>query len=374
MRAILALYSSRAHAAQFTIPVMYRSPTPARRCSRRSRAGHAGDRGDLARGRRRDRIFDRAHARGVRHQRRARHDRHRRRRHARRRRRVRAAGLSRALSRDHRRGGRRWRRPTGGSTTSPEHVVREHACLRFGAHLAERFGLRARDGADHRLPRLLRRARRRSAGARRRSGDADRDGGARPVRRLDVARTDRGGARAHGGARGAAARIRSGFAWGPAAETCGGCAWLYVGGRGAPVARCRQSRAGGRRRSADRAGTPRLRALGAARRLPALRRLLPRGLSLGHRLGARSGRLEGARPDRPPRAPLRDPPRRASAARRSKVGAPGATPRYACTIYDNRPQPLPRVRGRRAALPRCAPARRALRESGSGVPARWTQR
>ncbi len=32
-----------------------------------------------------------------------------------------------------------------------------------------------------------------------------------------------------------------GFALGPAGETCGGCAWRYLGGRGAAVERCRQS-------------------------------------------------------------------------------------------------------------------------------------
>src|SRR5205085_2185623 len=32
-----------------------------------------------------------------------------------------------------------------------------------------------------------------------------------------------------------------GFPWGPASETCGSCAWLYVGGRGPGVERCRQA-------------------------------------------------------------------------------------------------------------------------------------
>jgi hypothetical protein len=36
-------------------------------------------------------------------------------------------------------------------------------------------------------------------------------------------------------------RHPSGFALGPARETCGTCAWRYLGGRGAPVERCRQS-------------------------------------------------------------------------------------------------------------------------------------
>jgi len=32
-----------------------------------------------------------------------------------------------------------------------------------------------------------------------------------------------------------------GFAWGPAAQSCGSCAWFYRGGRGPAVGRCRQS-------------------------------------------------------------------------------------------------------------------------------------
>src|SRR5436190_1437672 len=32
-----------------------------------------------------------------------------------------------------------------------------------------------------------------------------------------------------------------GLGFGPADETCGSCAWRYVGGRGTPVERCRQS-------------------------------------------------------------------------------------------------------------------------------------
>ncbi|HEY2900654.1 MAG TPA: hypothetical protein VGL59_08775 [Polyangia bacterium] len=43
-----------------------------------------------------------------------------------------------------------------------------------------------------------------------------------------------------------------GFAWGPANETCGSCAWLYVGGRGRPVARCRQKNAAAKNDSAGR--------------------------------------------------------------------------------------------------------------------------
>jgi hypothetical protein len=38
-----------------------------------------------------------------------------------------------------------------------------------------------------------------------------------------------------------AAKHPTGFAPGPPGETCGSCAWRYVGGRGGPVERCRQS-------------------------------------------------------------------------------------------------------------------------------------
>ncbi len=50
------------------------------------------------------------------------------------------------------------------------------------------------------------------------------------------------------------ARHPIGFLWGPAGETCGSCAWLYLGGRGAPVARCRQTAPTVGRRRADGAG------------------------------------------------------------------------------------------------------------------------
>ena len=39
----------------------------------------------------------------------------------------------------------------------------------------------------------------------------------------------------------AAAAHPLGFPLGPPGETCGSCAWVYDGGRGTPVTRCRQS-------------------------------------------------------------------------------------------------------------------------------------
>ena len=58
------------------------------------------------------------------------------------------------------------RKPDWGLDNVPEHAVREHACLRVQARLADRFGLRARDGADDAVPRLLRVVAARSVAAR----------------------------------------------------------------------------------------------------------------------------------------------------------------------------------------------------------------
>ena len=226
--------------------------------------------------------------------------------------------------------------PDWGLDNVAEHTVREHACLRFGAHLAERFGLRAAMA-----PTTDYRTYYDALAADPLAPDGD------PATPIAIAArvrfeastwrgTDRGGAGAHRGARGGASS-----------------AGIPLGTGGRELRRVRlalrrrarraggalpASRADGGRRSADRAGASRLRALGAARRLPALRGLLPRGLSLRHRLGARSGRLEGAclivREGH--RFEIRREKERCAAL---EVGAPGATPRYACTIYDNRPNP-----------------------------------
>ncbi len=285
----------------------------------------------------RDRIFDRAHARGVRHQRRARHDRHRRRRHTRRRRRVRAAASFTSSVTRSPKGRAPWHRRTGGSTTSPSTpcastpVCGSARIWRIASGCARRWRRPPTTArTTTRSPPIrwrLMGIRRRRSRSRRANGSTLRPGARRSRRRSRERRCSRG------------PRHPLGFPWGPAAETCGGCAWLYVGGRGAPVARCRQARADGGRRRADRAGASRLRALGAARRLPALRGLLPRGLSLGHRLGARSGRLEGARPDRARGPPLRDPPRRG--ALRGAEGRCSRARRRATPARSTRTGPAP---------------------------------
>lgn len=126
----------------------------------------------------------------------------------------------------------------------PEHVVREHACLRLQAHLADRFGLRApmapttpyrdyyaslpRDPFDGAADGDGAAARATAAGAR-----FDASSWRVPVESALAATA------AAIAARPAAHPL--GFALGPAAESCGTCAWLYEGGRGVAVARCRQS-------------------------------------------------------------------------------------------------------------------------------------
>ena len=139
--------------------------------------------------------------------------------------------------------------PTGASTTRRGDVVREHACLRVQAHLADRFGLRAADGADDAdTARTTTALPARSAGQRRRPGDE----AARAPRALPIA----GARRARFGAVGVAARtIERGAGAETAAAICArtakppaaparlrarsrrrrpaaACAWLYVGGRG----------------------------------------------------------------------------------------------------------------------------------------------
>jgi Putative zinc- or iron-chelating domain len=141
-------------------------------------------------------------------------------------------------------------RPDWGlDNTGPRDVVREHACLRLQAHLADAHGLRAamapttdyRGYHDTLPPAPL----------------ADGDDPAIPFAREAAARADAAPwreplqealaatARELGPTvAGASVTMHPlGMPLGPAAETCGSCAWLYVGGRGKPVERCRQAAA-----------------------------------------------------------------------------------------------------------------------------------
>lgn len=136
-------------------------------------------------------------------------------------------------------------KPDWGLDNVPEHTVREHACLRLQASLADRFGLR-----DEMAPTTPYRAYYLAL-----SSDPLRDaheGGDGQAASLSAAACGRFDASSWrlsieaALAETAAAIAPSGvhplgFSLGPAAETCGTCAWVYEGGRGGAVTRCRQS-------------------------------------------------------------------------------------------------------------------------------------
>jgi len=134
--------------------------------------------------------------------------------------------------------------PDWGLDNIPEHAVREHACLRVMARLAEGFGLRAvmapttpyREYYAALPPYPLE------------STPGDHEAADRAT--AACMRFDASAWRApieHALAETAAAiglaggKHPLGFALGPTAESCGTCAWLYDGGRGPAVPRCRQS-------------------------------------------------------------------------------------------------------------------------------------
>jgi hypothetical protein len=228
------------------------------------------------------------------------------------------------------------RLPDWGLDNVAAHVVREHACLRFAAHLAERFGLRA-----VMAPTTDYRAYHDALPADPLAADGD---PATAIAHATRTRFDASPWRApieQALARTAVlAEIRHplGFSWGPAGETCGGCAWLYVGGRGAPVARCRQTAPavgdGARTEPASRACVrweppvdchdcgaccrEAYHSVTVSVRDPVVWQEPALVVRQGHRFEIR-----------------REGPRCAAL----KVGDPGASPRYACTIYENRPKP-----------------------------------
>lgn len=148
----------------------------------------------------------------------------------------------------------------------PRDVAGEHACLRLQIHLSEPFGLR---GAM--APTTEYRAYHDAVVGDPLGDPADdasaqavilaREAIARPESRpwLDALRSALRATRVWLDARAAeaaAARERHavGFPYGDTNETCGSCAWRYLGGPGRPVERCRQSAAGdgiGLRTSSD---------------------------------------------------------------------------------------------------------------------------
>jgi Fe-S-cluster containining protein len=142
----------------------------------------------------------------------------------------------------------------GLDNTGPRDVAREHACLRLQAHLSDPYGLRALmaptteyRGYYQQLPA--------APLDDDYAGDDDsaraivvaRAAAMRAVRApwraaLDGALAETAEALAARGVPGARpARHPLGLPLGSAGESCGSCAWLYVGGRGTPVERCRQT-------------------------------------------------------------------------------------------------------------------------------------
>jgi hypothetical protein len=130
----------------------------------------------------------------------------------------------------------------------PRDAVREHACLRLQVHLAGPHGLRALmaptteyrayhdalpdaplgDGEDPAIPVA------REAAAR---------AGAPPWREPLQEALEATAAMLAAGPSAASGLNPLGLPLGPAGHTCGTCAWLYVGGRGKGVERCRQAAA-----------------------------------------------------------------------------------------------------------------------------------
>jgi hypothetical protein len=139
-------------------------------------------------------------------------------------------------------------RPDWGLDNVPEHTVREHACLRLQAEIAGRFGLR-----EPMAPTTPYRTYYRALPADPMSDDGGGAGDGDPaaaiareaLRRFDASPwrgpIEDALALSAAAARDAAGQHPLGFGLGPARETCGSCAWLYVGGRGPAVSRCRQS-------------------------------------------------------------------------------------------------------------------------------------
>jgi hypothetical protein len=132
------------------------------------------------------------------------------------------------------------------AAVGPADVVREHACLRLSAYLADAYGLRdvlapttdyrpyhdalpaapLGDGDDPAIPIA------RAAAAR--AGAAPWAGPLAAALAATALALGRGGA---------PALHPVGLPLGRSDETCGSCAWLYVGGRGKGVERCRQAAA-----------------------------------------------------------------------------------------------------------------------------------
>jgi hypothetical protein len=246
--------------------------------------------------------------------------------------------------------------PDWGLENIPEHTPREHACLRVQAHIADRFGLRAlmAPTTPYRtyyaaLPRdplaeLGDDGEPSEAAVVRVACDAvarfDRSPWRAPVEEA-LAATAALLARAAANIEAPRALHSLGFALGPVDQSCGTCAWRYVGGRGTPVVRCRQSAPAngvgdGARVADDMPACVRWEAPVDCRTCGACCREAYHSVTVsvrdpvvwqepalierhGHRFEIRR---EGAR----------------CAALQVDAGADGAGARYGCTIYEHRPR------------------------------------
>ncbi len=241
------------------------------------------------------------------------------------------------------------RQPDWGLDNIPAHTVREHACLRLQAYLAGRFGLRAlmAPTTPYRAyyAMLPRDPLADDADA---TGDDDAGVRARAALQrfeqsswrapLEAALSET--AAAVVAAQALAAAHPLGFPLGPASESCGSCAWLYVGGRGPGVARCRQSapaNGDGMRTERSHPACARWEAPVDCQDCGACCREAYHSVTVSMRdpvvwqepqLIVRHGTRFEIR---------RDGPRCAALHVDSDASAPAA--RYACTIYDNRPRP-----------------------------------
>jgi hypothetical protein len=144
-------------------------------------------------------------------------------------------------------GEERWTAPDWGLDNTTNHDdVREEACLRLQAHLAGLAGLRV-----EMTPTTEWRSYYRALAATPLIAEsADREqacalaaAGAALARRkgIEGVLSEALSATAALGRAQQEARHPLGGAFGPATETCGSCAWRYVGGRGVAVERCRQT-------------------------------------------------------------------------------------------------------------------------------------
>jgi hypothetical protein len=142
------------------------------------------------------------------------------------------------------------RKPDWGLDNAPAHVVREHACLRLQGALADRFGLR--EAMAPTTPYRDYYAALPADPLDDAAGDGEAAGRAAAAwarfvasswrAPIEQALAETAAAIGIGAAAPAlGARHPLGFRLGPAAETCGSCAWVYEGGRGLAVTRCRQS-------------------------------------------------------------------------------------------------------------------------------------